>query len=172
MRFLLILFLCISAQASALDIQTLSDHLRLESAESRAFTQEKYLEGFDQALSSQGYAIVDPRIGVQWQIQQPFSATQCWLTASGSPVSQLLLAILSGELSELEHHFEIAITGALNGWQLTLEPRSEALAQVMNRIHVSGSTAIESVTLLEQGGHRTELTFSESTESVDWAACD
>ena len=69
-------------------------------------------------------------------------------------------SILSGNRGALEGDYRLHLTGTPDKWQLVLEPRSEAVAELMRRITVDGSrNQIRRVNYEQADGDRVELSI-------------
>ncbi len=151
----------------------------LDDAEVRAgtFEQRKQVKGFKRPLTSSGTYLVTRGKGVRWTTAEPFQSeltvTQSDITSTQGGaqvyhldartepgvrvVTELLLALLGGELQALERSF--AVEGEASGgrWTLELTPRVEALGRLFTRISLAGDRAVRSVRLQEAGGDETAI---------------
>ncbi len=69
-------------------------------------------------------------------------------------------SMLSGNRAALERDYLLQLTGSPDKWQLVLEPRSEAVSELMRRITVAGrGNQIRRIDYLQADGDRVELTI-------------
>ena len=86
------------------------------------------------------------------------------LSLSDAPqVSALVESIrgtLSGDLDALRRYYNVAVTGTIAGWALTLTPLEGDLAKLISTIKIAGTgNAIRTVDALEANGDRTVMTI-------------
>lgn len=121
------------------------------------FVQKRTLPDFDQPLISQGEIHFSREKGLKWQVDKPYQytfsfhgdkayeilpdGTRKTLSPDKAPwlktVQKIFLGMLSGDESALEEHFKVDAEGQGSGLQMTLTPKSEAMAQVIKKITVT-----------------------------------
>lgn len=142
------------------------------------FTQLKTVQGFRQPLKSSGDFVVARGKGIAWQVRQPFASTlivrpdsllsrgadgstAVQMRAQDEPVlrtiNAMLFAVVSADLAQLTHYFEVSgqVQGA--GWTLHLVPRDPVLAQWLQAVDLSGQQFVQSVQLQEARGDRSQI---------------
>jgi hypothetical protein len=137
------------------------------------FTQLKTVQGFRQPLKSSGDFVVARGKGIAWQVRQPFASTlivrpdsllsrgAVQMRAQDEPVlrtiNAMLFAVVSADLAQLTHYFEVSgqVQGA--GWSLHLVPRDPVLAQWLQAVDLSGQQFVQSVQLQEARGDRSQI---------------
>jgi len=151
------------------------------------FDQTRHLQGFRNALSSQGDFIVARDRGVLWETRKPFpsttvisksrlltrqadGSTEIVFDRSHSPaagiVNALMLALLGGDLDALSKYFTLKESTLPEGaWRVELVPRKSALARVFDRIVLQGDRYVRSVHLEEKGGDVTDIVFQSMRET-------
>ena len=147
------------------------------------FVQEKQLKGFRNPLKSSGDFLLLRERGILWNTKAPFASstrltrskllstlpdgsTQVLIDSKASPgmaaVTSLMMATIAGDLSALGKRFQLKETLRTDGsWSLTLTPREAALKQAFARIELAGARHVNSVDIIETGGDRTRIRFSE-----------
>ncbi|WP_237736831.1 outer membrane lipoprotein carrier protein LolA [Delftia acidovorans] len=171
-----------TAQASQVSQQALLAQVR-ERVQSAPvvrgqFTQLKTVQGFRQPLKSSGDFVVARGKGIAWQVRQPFASTlivrpdsllsrgadgstAVQMRAQDEPVlrtiNAMLFSVVSADLAQLTHYFEVSgqVQGA--GWRLHLVPRDPVLAQWLQAVDLSGQQFVQSVQLQEARGDRSQI---------------
>jgi outer membrane lipoprotein-sorting protein len=146
------------------------------------FEQVRYMKGFKNPLKSEGRFLVSKSDGVVWQGIKPFPS-RILIRNSGAIVnldqpktksskntkkpnaamSKIMLAMLSGNETEMAKHFVIQRTETNGIWTLQLQPKG-GMARVFSRVEVKGERYIHKVVMEEKSGDKTELSFSAVTE--------
>jgi outer membrane lipoprotein-sorting protein len=151
------------------------------------FEQTRHLQGFRNALSSQGDFVVARERGVIWETRKPFpsttvisksrvltrqadGSTEIVFDKSHAPaagiVNALMLALLGGDLDALSKYFTLKESALPEGaWRVELTPRKSALAHVFERIVLQGDRYVRSVHLEEKGGDVTDIVFQSMLET-------
>lgn len=141
------------------------------------FQQEKYISSVDASLASSGEFAYRRGESIRWHIQQPIE-TELLLTPAGissngqsglllqlegndNPVAKVmgefLFALLTSDWNALSVLFELSGEVSAERWQATLVPRDGSLAQVFDRIEISGAGLLEKVVMHESSGDRTTI---------------
>jgi hypothetical protein len=150
------------------------------------FVQERHLQGFTQALRSEGRFVLTPSHGLIWQTEKPFPVTTI-ITPNGLaqevngsktlnlPAAKLpfltrlyhmLGGALSGDWNALEQDFTIKRSGDDQHWQLDLLPKqTDNPAMPFRAIVVKGGRFVDEVTLDKPEGDFDKLMFSEQSLS-------
>ncbi|MBP7371072.1 MAG: outer membrane lipoprotein carrier protein LolA [Arenimonas sp.] len=145
------------------------------------FLQIRYLKGFKNPLKSEGRFLVSVSKGVIWQTIKPFPS-RILIRTSGDivnldrtihtttnqkkpnvAISKIMLAMLSGDQTEIEKYFIIQRREQNGLWTLTLQPKGN-MARVFLRIEMKGERYIHQVIMEEKSGDKTELNFSAVSE--------
>lgn len=144
------------------------------------FEQSKQIKGFKRPLKSAGIYIVTRGEGVQWNTLKPFpseltvaaaeivskqgGAQVFRLEASSEPtvrlITQLLFALLAGDLPALESQFVASGEVGDETWSIELTPKSEALRASLASIQLKGDRAVRWVQLREPTGDITSISLS------------
>ena len=156
------------------------------------FSQTKVLSGVSKKLNSEGFFIVDRNQGVLWVTEKPIYQTLKVSTAgirisnkagvlmnldarnepSIKYISELVLAIFSGDMVALEKLFNYSGDFTSKGWSLDLTPKNSSSVP-FKKISISGDKAIGSITFISKEGDLTEISFVDvlpaSTLSKDEA---
>lgn len=180
---LALLFLGLSASASdqvasAELIEAVQSRLVLDEVVSGAFQQDKYINVLPQPLRSEGRFTYDPEEGLDWETLRPMAnrltfneqgvsqtvdGKVVWEVDATQPaivtISQVMSSVLTLDWSVLQEHFQLQGQVEESGWQLHLEPRDSGLKQVVEAISLAGNRRVESLTLMEANGDRTEIRF-------------
>lgn len=121
------------------------------------FVQKRTLPDFDQPLISQGEVHFSREKGLKWVVKKPYQytfsfhgdkayeilpdGTRKTLDPDKAPwlktVRKVFLGMLSGDQSALEKHFKISTKDQDTGQQITLSPKSRAMAKVIKEITVT-----------------------------------
>ncbi|QLE87290.1 outer membrane lipoprotein carrier protein LolA [Shewanella sp. Scap07] len=147
------------------------------------FSQARHLAVLTKPLLSEGEFTFDADLGLAWQQQRPFYSA---LILSGEQVTQidsqgkrqsmqaqgpaaeiaklmpqLLQAILSGDIHQLEQSFQIGFIQQPQQWQIGLLSQSAELSAVLPKIIISGDTQVRQLQLLSDNGDRSEISFKQ-----------
>lgn len=166
------------ARADDVAIERIADQLvRAETSRGR-FVQERYLSVLSHPLVSEGDFVFERGKSVQWNVEKPFPSTMIanqsgvfYQGQNAQPAAdgfgRLLLTLLDLDFAVLEQSF--SVTGELMdaGWQIHLVPRNEQWRLAVEAIHLNGAAAIETVVVMEKGGDKLQVTFSEITHEPD-----
>lgn len=146
------------------------------------FEQIRTLKGFRKPLKSEGRFLVSKANGVIWQNLKPFPS-QIRISNSGKIVNlsnknaaakasnkkpnagmnKIMLAVLSGNQTEMAKYFKIERTESNGVWTLQLQPKG-GMARVFAHIEIKGDRHIKQVLMQEKSGDQTELHFSALSE--------
>lgn len=186
-----------SQHANSAELAKFSQQLSPSEQAKGKFTQKRYLKVLKKPLLSQGEFIFAKDLGVIWQQNSPFASTlilkdkqliqidsqgnisvnDAEQAGSGSQMSEvmpkLLNALLSGDIQQLEQHFNLSLvqvqvqaqTGAgVNHWQLGLKPIDPMIAKALPKLVLVGDAKIQSLVLFSANGDRSEIAFSTIDE--------
>ena len=144
------------------------------------FDQTKTLAGMKRPLASMGRFCVIAGKGVLWRTLKPFPNTlrltrdeivhyqgervAMRLAAAQEPtvrtINSVLFSLLAGDLAQLDTLF--AVDGSIDGtWKVNLKARAPALAKAIGAISLEGGAYVKNITMVEAGGDRTDIVFSE-----------
>lgn len=144
------------------------------------FRQEKAMQALNRPLVSKGKIVFVAGDGVLWQVLEPF-ASQILMRSgavtewdaegqkrpgngAANPVlgalTDVVLGVLSGNEDLLRQHFAFSAQPEEQGWQLTLQPKSQELGTAVTSVQVSGDRFVESVHVVEARGDTTTIHFS------------
>lgn len=171
--------------AATPSLEDITRQLHISATLEGDFVQRKYLNILPHPLQSSGRFAFNADTGLVWETERPlhskltFSADgilqeqngqQTWLARADQPgvaaIGQIMTAILTRDWDTLEEFFtlEIAPAADTEHWTLVMTPTAATLAAVMTRIALSGDQHLRQMTLLEQGGERTEIDFIPAAE--------
>lgn len=132
------------------------------------FKQEKQLSGLPRPLLSSGLLDIN-KDEIVWTTQQP-QQQQLTINRQGifeqgnkdsisgsDTIAQLLLAILQQDEAVLKQQFTLALEQNC----VVMQPKAEALASVIEKIHSCGTDRVELVELFEQNGNTTRIELSK-----------
>ncbi|NWD50947.1 outer membrane lipoprotein carrier protein LolA [Pseudomonas gingeri] len=184
LRLLGLLFcLGLSNQASAFDLQQLSEQLARPAVIHGSFIQEKHLRALPQPLTSKGTFVLAKDHGLLWLLKTPLQQDYRisakgiarrdaggWQMvpnkSAGAEQNRLFIAVLQGDSSGLQRDFELQLQGEAKAWRLTLIPRSVLLKQIFTRINIDGGELVQRIELLETQGDSTVLRMQDSTANL------
>lgn len=178
MRYLIALFLLLSANANALD---LTQKTVIEGQILRGqFKEEKVLQGFSAPMKSNGHFTIAPGHGLIWAVDKPFAVTTV-IKPSGLKqkvngnktmeipsdkvpflvrLYNMLGGTLSGDWTALEADFIVTKSGTQDKWKVVLEPRQKNNpAMPFSLITVTGSNFVDNVVMQKLGGDKDTITF-------------
>lgn len=171
------------------DLASITEQLNDQPTLNR-FTQTKHISILSKPLTSQGFLLIsEPNNGVVWQTLAPIRSTIVIsdkelrqfnkldepVTAPASSnqkasqlISSTFLAILAGNLSQLEENFRSQIECSSQQWHIVLQANNSDMQHLIDSIIIQGQSSIEHLTFTEANGDRTELTFT-AVDNADTA---
>lgn len=183
MRFLLLccVALCCAPAWAADAMQEIRQRVGTPESVRGQFEQKKHIAALERPLRSRGDFLVARNRGVVWRTQTPFpqvlkltrreiiqeqnGKVRFQLSAEREPavkaVNQVLFALFAGDFAALEQSF--TSSGKVEGerWRVTMQPSSNALAQLFKEIRLEGARTVQRVELFEANGDRTEIRFKD-----------
>lgn len=171
------LLLCLALlPAHAFDTAELAAQLQQPATVQGSFTQQRFLRALSQPMQTTGRFALKNRHGLYWQIDQPFDlrlrvrpdGIAQWSGGQWRPTRQsgqaaqvkLFMAVLGGDLRELERQFDARLTGRAGQWRLQLTPKTALMRQVFDNITIEGGQLVQRIELNEKQGDRTVMQFS------------
>jgi len=165
---LLTLLLC-PLFAQALSFTDLASRTGSPQTLSGQFRQTKYLTLLDTSIESAGRFSYRRDDEIRWITQTPV-ADELVMTPQGidgadNPVAALIgrifFAVMSADWPVLEQHFTLSGELSEQGWQARLLPLDEEIAPAVERIELSGGDYLRRLELIETGGDRVRIDFSD-----------
>ncbi|NKF49963.1 outer membrane lipoprotein carrier protein LolA [Shewanella sp. WXL01] len=171
------------ASTEALNIDSLAAMFNETSPTHGSFEQQKNMSVLTLPLNSNGVYFVDPGKTIVWQQLQPFTQTTLIqngeLTqlvngevqpsnqaAASDMVSEMIMALFSGNWQQLTQDFAFKISGDKSNWQAELTPTSGAMAKVFKAIYIQGlDTHIRRISLHEHSGDSTNISLEADDAS-------
>lgn len=142
------------------------------------FTERRFVSILTAPLESQGEIECIPGTGLVWRVTSPVSKTSV-ITPDGltiidesggrneisdrANISAALLSLMSGEIERASDDFNLSTSGTARMWTLTLAPKDTLVAEVIDRIVVSGRERPESLEIIHANKDRVLTTFSAPT---------
>ena len=143
------------------------------------FVQEKHLTILTQPFVTKGHYLYNKSTGLSWNTDYPI-ASEIHINSRGvsevqpdgslkslttdSQLSELLLAIFSGEPAILQQQFEIEQTENV----VILQPKITQIAQVMEKIMVQlDGQLIKQIILHEPDGNYTKIILTSNTDQAN-----
>lgn len=174
-KYLALLLSIISLPLWAFSEQELIVQLQQSHNVQGDFIQQRFLKALPQPIETQGKFALVAQKGLLWQMQRPFE-TQLRITPKGieqwngtqwvangnmaqSQQIRLFLGLLSGDLSGLKSHFDLALSGNAKQWTLQLTPNSLLMKQIFTSIMIEGGKVVTAMQLNETQGDRTQIQF-------------
>lgn len=149
------------------------------------FRQTQTLAALSAPLVSTGALVFARDRGVIWRTDTPYRVTYVIGDASvtkidasgrrstrGAPrggiaqVSQMMRAMLGGDLSGLYSQFDVAAEGSPARWRLLLTPNQPQLAQALKSLRMEGGAFLQTLEMTAANGDITRIEFSDS-ERID-----
>lgn len=163
--------------AWAFDTAQLTAQLQQPATVQGSFVQQRFLRTLSQPMQIQGRFALKNRHGLYWQIDRPFelrlrvrpdgiaqwSGGQWRTTRQSGQAAQvkLFMAVLGGDLRELQSQFDIRLSGHAGQWRLQLTPKTALMRQVFDSITVEGGQMVQRIELNEKQGDRTVMQFQQ-----------
>ncbi len=149
------------------------------------FRQTQTLAALSAPLVSTGTLVFARDRGVIWHTETPYRVTYVIgdkrvikIDASGrrstngasrggiAQVSQMMRAMLGGDLSALYSQFDVAADGTPARWRLSLTPNQPQLAQAVKSLRMEGGAFLSMLEITAANGDTTRIDFSAS-EGID-----
>ncbi|MGM0593508.1 MAG: LolA-related protein [Pseudomonadota bacterium] len=183
---LLLLLLPVGVEAETLTLEALMGRFAEVKERRASYTEAQHLSMLDMPLSASGTLLfrapdyLEKRVdngggsyrveGQQLLVDEGAQRRRIPLSehpALGAFVAAFR-ATLAGDLATLGRHYHLELKGERNGWTLLLRPKRSQMAQVVEKVSLSGrEAAIERVEILERGGDRTVMRLHESDGERD-----
>lgn len=144
------------------------------------FVQTRYISALSIPLRSSGTFTYQRGEGIVWRTLEPVASVVHISPDQGVvivddrnnpqpvPASELVgtifLGVFSGDFSRLNDYFSVEHEQGVTAregdhWELRLTPLRKELAENLRSIAIAGTQLVESITLLEPNGDRTEIVF-------------
>ena len=142
------------------------------------FQQQKQLQGLPLPLTATGNFSYSQHQGLNWHTLSPIdsqlqignkSASNAGTLGSNtnaSLVADIFIAVVRGDLRQLQQYFTIQSSGDTAHWRLRLTPIKETLASYLSYIDVAGAELTEQLYIAEAGGDTTSIKLSNSVSST------
>ncbi|WP_394202393.1 outer membrane lipoprotein carrier protein LolA [Shewanella waksmanii] len=170
-------------QADEKALQQLAQQLNQGPQAIGEFSQSRQLAVLNKALISHGKFTFDSQHGLAWEQLKPFYSAlvlsgqqitqidalgqQQTMQAQGSAAAianlmpQLLQAMLSGNVSQLQQQFKIGFIQNGDHWQLGLIADTPELAKLLPNIVIKGEQQVRQLLLLSDNGDRSTIDFTQ-----------
>jgi hypothetical protein len=145
------------------------------------FVFKKYLPEIPKPIVSHGTFVFVKELGVDWHTREPFDSdfvltlqgmrqidagkTTMQMNASEQPavriIAQIFLSLLSLDVQALQNSFSLYGVQQGRQWQVGLKPTVPAIANVFRDAIVNGAAQVDTLTLHDANGDRTEIEFSD-----------
>ena len=138
------------------------------------FQQNKQLQGLPLPLTASGNYTYSQSQGLNWHTLSPInsklqignnSASNADTLVSKANththlVANIFIAVVRGDLRQLQQYFNIQSSGNTAGWRLRLTPVQQTLANYLNYIDVTGAELTEQLYVAEASGDMTTITLN------------
>ncbi|AVS68434.1 hypothetical protein C8245_24770 [Paracidovorax avenae] len=172
-----------AASAGTATLSSLAQHVAQYPVVRAEFTQTRQMAALKRPVVTTGRIIYSRERGVLWQIEKPYAMTYVLqddkvveIGADGqrrerqvqglAEIGRVFRAVLSADTQALAGYFDIAVQGTTAQWTLELKPRQPQMAQVMERIQITGDQFVQTLRMDEAGGDSTSLRF-RGTQGAD-----
>jgi outer membrane lipoprotein-sorting protein len=175
----------VAASAQAGLVARIATQLAHKTGVRAQFRQTQTLAALSAPLVSTGSLVFVRDRGVIWRTQTPYRVTYVIddarvekIDANGvrttqgrsrggiAQVSQMMRAMLGGDLSALYSQFDVAADGTPAKWRLLLTPNQPQLAQAVKSLRMEGGMFLNTLEITSANGDTTHIEFSGS-EGVD-----
>lgn len=176
---LCVLICSVAGRAEGLTFQQLSQFTQSSERLSGEFEQEKYLLLLDTALSSAGRFTYQRNQQINWLTEKPLQ-NELIITSerlvsrqqgqelmnldfannpAGAVFGEILFAVLTAEWDKLERLFSLQGNTDGKTWHAILVPDDSAIAQVMQKVELTGDHLLRRIVLHEVSGDHTTINF-------------
>ncbi len=157
---------------SALLLQAVSDRLAVAEVTRGKFIQLRHLKVLSRPLISRGNFVFHRQSGVRWAVIEPFPSVMIanasgvsWQGEQAQPLTagfgQLLRALLTLDVEQLQRNFEISGDPDGDEWRLVLTPRNQQWKKAIAEIQLRGSEYVSRVDVQEAKGDSVRVQFTE-----------
>lgn len=187
LTLVLLTSLSLFAQNKDITIEQVSKQLSQYPCTRGDFIQEKYIPSIKRSLTSSGTFLITAKEGIIWQTEKPYPSI---MTVGMSHISQgtslqnmtridtgsnqlfmefsnAISSAFSGDLKVIENSFYTNFSAKGAQWTLLLEPKEEAVNQMVKSIQLQGESVLETVTMTEQSGSTITYKFSNQSFSQE-----
>lgn len=179
-KILAMAMVCCAMPAWALTPAELTAQLQQPQTVQGQFVQQRFMKSLTKPMQTQGQFALKKQTGLFWHIQKPLdlqlrvrpqgiaqwdNKAQTWRNSSQSGQTtqvKLFMAVLGGDMRELEKQFNISVSGHAQKWTMQLSPKTAVMKQVFQNITIQGGQLVQQVELREKQGDRTVMTFSQT----------
>ena len=145
-----------------------------------AFEQEKSIRALSKPLRSAGTFRYLKGAGILWKTEQPFPSTFSisergitkkfagaseHVSVRDNPalarITSVFLSLFSADRKNLEEKFAPRFESSARGWTIVLVPRDQMVKSMVRDLTLRGTTDVESITLHENSGDQTQISFSQ-----------
>ncbi|AVS87852.1 hypothetical protein C8238_05945 [Paracidovorax avenae] len=172
-----------AASTGTATLSSLAQHVAQHPVVRAEFTQTRQMAALKRPVVTTGRIVYSRERGVLWQIEKPYAMTYVLqddkvveIGADGqrrerqvqglAEIGRVFRAVLSADTQALAGYFDIAVQGTTAQWTLELKPRQPQMAQVMERIRITGDQFVQTLRMDEAGGDSTSLRF-RGTQGAD-----
>lgn len=151
------------------------------------FIQDKYIPSINRTLTSSGKFVITSKEGIIWQTEKPYPSimvvginhlsqgtTVDSMTKMDTSSNRLFVefataisSAFSGNLQEIHNTFYVNFVPNGSQWQLFLEPREQAVSQIVKSIQLQGKNVLDTITMVEQNGSIITYHFSQHSFSQE-----
>jgi hypothetical protein len=142
------------------------------------FQQQKQLQGLPLPLKASGNYSYSQHQGLNWHTLSPINSTlqignkpgrntgTLGSNTNANLVANIFIAVVRGDLKQLQQYFNIQSSGDIAQWHLRLTPIKQALANYLNYIDVTGAELTEQLYVAEASGDITSIKLKNSVSST------
>lgn len=146
------------------------------------FIERKVVKVLSAPLESKGAVRCIPGKGIVWNATHPFSRTYAITrfgihsykgstithsTADRAGISDAMLSLMSGEISQAEQRFNITASGKAERWRVSLTPKDSLVSQLIKSISVQGGEFPQQIEVTHENGDRVVTSFTPPTPLSD-----
>ena len=177
--FAVLLMLFTSSLRAEISFSELAELTATDEELSGEFVQEKYLAQFETSIQSSGTFSYQRGKQIIWQTLQPIQSELVMTptqivsrqgdvellrldaghNAAVAVLSNLFFSVLTSEWDQLDEHFTLSGNSSNGSWQISLTPKEEMIANVVNNVELSGERDLERVVMHENNGDRIHIAF-------------
>lgn len=182
-RTLLLLLAWLPGSVLAFSLDDLQAHLNRTDALEGNFEQQRHLADLDTQLTSRGHYRYQRDERIVWVLESPIQDRLEFTPDSTArlddtlgnnqrghdQVASLLLDLLGGDWQALEARFHLELSGDAQHWQVSLEPKSDALRDRLSRIRLEGGQYLDDLTLHAGNGDRLHVRFFDQHPPAEGA---
>ncbi len=178
-RLFIFIALCLMVDMAVAEdvLQQIQNQLSQAKIASGQFQQEKQLKFLKKPLISSGDFTYQHKVGLVWKTNSPFTSTL--LLSETRLISnqiereipigfgRIFASVLGGDIQQLDQDFVINSQLKNHTWDLTLNPKNQALSKAIVMLKLTGDSELRLLEIHEVNGNVARIQFDKITHPTE-----